>query len=236
MRRLRSLAFITLAAAAVVPAIIVACGGGSNNGLTGGTPNHGGGPTDDGSIPLGNDDAPSGYIPDADFDSYIPLNTVDGSAANRPEGGTPVTGGVILCGGNGGTCNAFAGNQCCTDDEGGACVSASIGCPSGGGAVFCNESADCIQGDICCGSVNLRDAGFDDAGHGVPPGTPYVDSQCAMTCNTSLLQLCRTNSECGDAGPCIVQSCPDGRTYELCGVFSTPPLYDGGPSFACTPQ
>ncbi len=231
MRTLRVLASLTLVLAGVVPALIVACSSDSNDLLGGNKPGGGDGgfaSDADASGFVGNEDAPSEFVPDADFDAFIPLNSVD--AADIPDGGAKVTPGIIKCGGGGNTCNAFAGDQCCTDDEGGACFTSLIACPTGGGAISCNESADCIVGDVCCGSVNLRDAGAD----GGDPAPPYVDSHCSASCKTTLLQLCRTNGECGDAGPCVIQSCPDGRTYELCGVFSMP-TEDGGPTFACTP-
>jgi hypothetical protein len=234
MRKLRFLASVTLVLAAAVPAIVVACGGGSSNSL-GGTSSHDAGEDAEASIYVPSEDAPSEYIPDANFDAVLPLNMVDGS--DRPEGGALVTPGVILCGG--GTCNAFAGNQCCTGDEEGTCLSSAVPCPTGGGSMLCNESADCVQGDVCCGSLDSHDAGIFDAGDGgvfrIDAGPLFVSSLCTTSCNTTLIQLCRTNSECEDSGPCVIQSCPDGHTYELCGVFSLPVVSDGGPSFACTP-
>lgn len=148
------------------------------------------------------------------------LNSVD--ASDVPEGGLQVTGGVITCGAS--TCNAFGGYHCCTadDDGGGTCVANAISCAVGG-SMACDESADCVVGTACCGTVGSS-AAFDDGG-------AYLSSACAAACSPAGVQLCRTNGECGDAGPCVIQTCSDGNTYEMCGVFAPD---DGGGAFSCT--
>jgi hypothetical protein len=212
MRPLRIVASIALVLAGAVPALVAACSGGSNDSLGGIGPHDG----QDGSIGSGSEDALLGLVVDVGVDTGPPLNSVD--AADRPEGGTKVTPGVILCP-NVGTCNAFAGQQCCLGDDGGACLSTSRTCAPGG-SFTCNESADCIVGTVCCGIY-----AYDEAGAG-----PYLSSTCAASCTTSHVQLCRTNGECGDAGPCVIEPCSDGLVHEFCGGFN-PTLPDGGAFF-----
>jgi len=130
MRPLRIVASIALVLAGAVPALVAACSGGSNDSLGGIGPHDG----QDGSIGSGSEDARLGLVVDVGVDTGPPLNSVD--AADRPEGGTKVTPGVILCP-NVGTCNAFAGQQCCLGDDGGACLSTSRTCAPGG-SFTCN--------------------------------------------------------------------------------------------------
>jgi hypothetical protein len=155
-------------------------------------------------------------------DTGPPLNAVD--ASDTPDGGLRVTAGVITCGAA--TCNAFANNHCCTaaDDGGGACLASALACGVGG-SMACDESADCVVGTACCAAIGSS-AAFDDGG-------AYLSSACAAACAPAGVQLCRTNGECGDAGPCVVQTCSDGNTYEMCGVFAPD---DGGGAFTCTPN
>ena len=237
MRPLRVVASVTVVLAVAATAVFVACSSGSTDSLSGGPRGDGDSSVTDGSS-LANEDAPLGLIADVGVDTGPPLNSVD--AADIPEGGAKVTPGVIACA-SVGTCNAFAGIQCCPgdDDGGGACVAASLTCAPGG-SLRCEESADCIVGTVCCGSVTP----VDDAG-----GGPYLSTACAASCaalHAPPIQLCRTNGECGDAGPCVIETCSDGNTYELCGG-STGLLPDGGGTlddggddggagFTCTPQ
>jgi hypothetical protein len=191
----------------------------------------GGGVRDGGNA--GSDDAPVTIGPGSEDgsqqpvdagppDAGPPLNSVD--ASDLPEGGLHVTSGVITCGTA--TCNAFANNHCCTavDDGGGECLANAVACGVGG-SMACDESADCVVGTVCCGTVGSS-ATFDDGGD-------YLSSACAAACTPVGVQLCRTNGECGDAGPCVVQTCSDGNTYEMCGVFAPD---DGGGAFSCTPN
>jgi hypothetical protein len=191
------------------------------------------GPIHDGGNAGGGDDAPVTIGTSGDGSTQQPvdagppdtgpkLNSVD--ASDIPEGGLRVTAGVITCGAA--TCNAFANNHCCTaaDDGGGECLANAVACGAGG-TMACDESADCVVGTVCCGTV-ASSATFDDGGS-------YLSSACATACAPAGVQLCRTNGECGDAGPCVVQTCSDGNTYEMCGVFAPD---DGGGAFSCTPN
>jgi hypothetical protein len=252
MRPLRSRTSITLAIAAAslafslaASSFVGACTSGSTNSLNGGPPNG-----DDGTeagIADGSslvEDGALDAVADVGIDTGPPLNSVD--AADIPEGGAKVSPGVVACVGIE-TCNAFAGAQCCpgNDDGGGACIASSLMCGPGG-SLACDESADCIVGTACCGSAAFAD----DAG-------AYLSTKCATSCaaqHTPPIQLCRTNGECGDAGPCLFETCSDGNTYELCsGAAGSRPdggaasdassedggdagQYDGGAPFTCTPQ
>jgi hypothetical protein len=154
-----------------------------------------------------------------------PLNSVD--AGDIPEGGLHVDPGVVKCGGGGATCNAFAGNQCCIggQQDGAVCLNTGVACATGASSFECNESADCYVGTVCCGTLaSDSDGGF------------VWTTRCQASCAAPLPQFCRTNGECGAAadGGCVVQTCPDGHRYEICGAYTAPA--DSGLAFACTPN
>ena len=210
-------------------AALVACGGDDSSALGGGP----GGPTggDDGGhagdATIGHDGSAVGPH-DAGIDTTpLPLNSYD--AADIPEGGLKVTQGVVGCG-EGETCNAFAGNQCCVggDQDGAACVATSVACAPGASSIECNESADCTVGTVCCGDVTAFDGGY------------VLTTRCKASCGAGA-QLCRTNGECAyDAGDeaggpagCVLQQCSDGMQYEMCGVYQSAP--DAAVPFACNP-
>jgi hypothetical protein len=224
MRPLRIACFC--ASLAVPASIIVAACSDPLSSLAGGAHDGGGGgSTDDAPVTIGptsDDGSPQQPVDAGPPDTGPHLNSVD--AADLPEGGLHVTAGVITCGTA--TCNAFANNHCCTaaEDGGGECLANAVSCGVGG-SMACDESADCVVGTVCCGTVGTS-ATFDDGGG-------YLSSACAAACTPAGVQLCRTNGECGDAGPCVVQTCSDGNTYEMCGVFAPD---DGGGAFSCTPN
>jgi hypothetical protein len=77
------------------------------------------------------------------------------------------------------------------------------------GQVTCTSAAQCDGGAVCCLSVSNS--------------TTSVVGACQSTCTTSLPQLCTTNAECGDAGPCAMLSCtvdgsPVAVTIQACGT------------------
>jgi hypothetical protein len=212
---------IALTLACALPALAFACNG-SSGALTGGNPGGDSGSSEDAGALEAASDAPVSFIVDGGApDTFVPLNAVD--AADIPDGGARVTPGVIGCE-LPTTCNQFAANQCCVGAEGGACLVGSVTCPSDTVSVTCNESADCVVGKVCCGSVVELDAGFTG-----------VSAACAASCTVPpLVQLCRTNGECPDGGPCVIQTCSDGNTYELCGLYTAP--VDASSAFTCTPK
>ena len=139
---------------------------------------------------------------------------------DTPTGGIAVDPGVLTCGEEAGSCdtNEGGGAGCCSGPgaaNGGVCTGDGEMCPVGTGLVTCNETADCNRGPNggelpCCATIHA------DGG--------YLGARCstsALTCPAPTLQLCRTNTEC-PGGECVVQSCPDGRVYEMCGLSTSP--------------
>ena len=227
MRAARSLVPTGLVLSGVLVAIGLACG--SSSGPLGDASGDGGGEGDggggDGGVTditdsgAGATDSPISFIVDSSPpDTGLPLNMVND--AEVPEGGLAVHARVISCGPQM-TCNAFAAVQCCLGDDGGTCFSTSVSCPAGAASTRCNESADCVIGTVCCGDVVVFDAG--NAG---------VSALCTKTCAAPRPQLCRTNGECPEGGPCVPQTCSDGNQYEFCGVYGAGD--DGGGAFSCT--
>jgi hypothetical protein len=84
---------------------------------------------------------------------------------------------------------------------------------SGSTGTACTSAASCGDaGHVCCLVVNAS--------------TTSTNGTCEPTCSipSSYPQLCATNAECGDAGPCTMQSCTiDGGggisfTLQACGT------------------
>ena len=139
--------------------------------------------------------------------------------SDTPAGGIAVDPGVLTCGGDAGTCDTNEGGAlgCCSGpgaSSGGVCTGSVETCPSRTGLVTCNETPDCNRGPNggelpCCATIH--------------PDGGYLSASCstsALTCPAPTLQLCRTNSECA-SGECVVQSCPDGRIYEMCELSTS---------------
>jgi hypothetical protein len=216
-----------LGIAAAFPVLAFACNGSS--GATGGTPSA---PAEDATAPDDADaqsivvvpnDAPASLLGDTAPapDTFVPFNTYD--AADIPDGGLPTKPGVLACGAT--TCDQFAGVQCCLGDEGGACYVEAAACPGTSLSMTCDEIGDCRVGTSCCAAVTSLDDG----------GYTGLASACAVTCTAPTnVQVCRTNGECPDGGLCVVQRCPDGYTYELCGLYTSPA--DAGFVFNCAPK
>lgn len=131
-------------------------------------------------------------------------------AFDTPRGGVPVNPNIVTCG------HTECHGECCAGPglpSGGQCFpDASPPCPPGGGAITCNESADCNVHQSCCATP--------------PSSGGYLTAACASTCAPAQMQLCRTNGEC-PGNSCVIQRCPDGVVYEVCGLSTSP-------SFACT--
>ncbi len=150
--------------------------------------------------------------------------TVD--AFDLPPGGEFVNPGEVDCFFDGGWCQASAG-PCCRGpgaDGGALCLAdASITtCPASTVTITCNETADCPYGQRCCATPPPDAGGF-------------LSAQCAASCGSTQVQLCRTNSEC-PSDACHIEKCPDGIVYEMCDLYSpasfpctaVPILPDGG--------
>jgi hypothetical protein len=140
-----------------------------------------------------------------------------------PAGGRVVNPGVVSCGqGDAGCDFTQTPTECCLGPgapKGGACFDAGATCPSGSGVVTCNEAADCLLTQVCCATMTPTSGGTS------------VTATCEPTCAAPSMQMCRTNGECKGTDKCVIQTCPDGLLYELCGTYSDP-----ASSLQCSPR
>jgi hypothetical protein len=99
-----------------------------------------------------------------------------------------------------------ASEICClgTDDGQDECLASDSGDCAMGWALRCDEAADCGGADVCC--VLL----------GAGPGNPGSAS-CDATCGPSGIQLCQTDDECENGGPCATRTC-SGVEVNVCGA------------------
>lgn len=120
------------------------------------------------------------------------------------DGGSPGSGATtpnkIACGAA--ECTS-PGQVCCvrTQLDGGTsstCQAPGDGCL--GRKLGCEEAADCAGGQVCCLDVGIGGGG----------------TACSTTCAGADVQVCKTNPECGDAGPCAEYTCPLGRKVRSC--------------------
>ena len=72
----------------------------------------------------------------------------------------------------------------------------------------CTGTADCSNGELCCGDYDLVSLTAD---------TACQAQKCALA------QFCRTSAECPSGVQCIAQSCTGGANVHLCGLKSGPP-------------
>lgn len=138
-----------------------------------------------------------------------------GGSRDCPDDGTDGSNGVsdpnqIMCGAE--KCNTQSGEYCCKflGSVGKNCA-APPRCQDAGAAIEqeracdfaerCDEAADCSEGAKCC--------------LGSEKG--YSERNCVSQCgDASIAQLCKTNEECGDAGPCNEKVCRGARVW-VCG-------------------
>ena len=109
----------------------------------------------------------------------------------------PTDKGQISCGG--GTCNVPS-QECCQMPNAGVCQ------PSNGGGCSgdiarCDEAANCQPGQVCC-VTKVTASG--------------LETQCQSSCQGGEPQSCRTDGECGGAGPCAAWTCA-GSVVATCG-------------------
>jgi hypothetical protein len=139
---------------------------------------------------------------------------------DTPAGGRLVDPSIVVCGGT--ECDVKFGGVCCAGPGvagGGDCFDAGASCPPGTGQILCNEKADCLSDQSCCASPPSS----------APSSSGYLTATCATSCTATQIQLCRTNGECPRGEPCVIQKCPDGIVYEVCGLSTSP-------GFACEPS
>jgi len=79
---------------------------------------------------------------------------------------------------------------CCRGFNDAGCVDQGESCQ--GARVTCDEAADCDQGERCCLS-------FGGGGGG-------LRARCDNNCQ-SQFRVCKTDTECGDAGACTEKTC-----------------------------
>jgi hypothetical protein len=141
------------------------------------------------------------------------LPTTSGGLPGSPDGGdqgdgaVPPSGGVsnpgkISCGDV--ECDAGAGGVCCLYDGGATTSCGRFLCPGTGDpgktlAESCDETADCPT---------------EEGGRQPQCCLDRFGTVCNNRCD---VQLCKTDAECGDAGPCNPKTCR-GVALHVCGV------------------
>ena len=107
--------------------------------------------------------------------------------------------GHVLCGE--GLCDLPA-QDCCEQPDATTCQPSTGGSCNGGAVERCDEAANCLPGQACC-VTSLTASG--------------IESQCMTSCPGSDPQSCRTDGECGGAGPCTAWVCA-GNVVATCGA------------------
>jgi hypothetical protein len=64
------------------------------------------------------------------------------------------------------------------------------------GSSSCTSSASCVDAGFCCLMVTS-----------FPTSAAATNGMCLPSCSIAFPQLCLTNAECGDTGPCSMQTC-----------------------------
>jgi hypothetical protein len=84
----------------------------------------------------------------------------------------------------------------------------------GAGSTACHSSDDCSPGQVCCASLNPQTGAT----------VSCVDGVAACTGMGSLaVQLCATSTECGNGGPCTMQTCAfNGSSISLTACSTVP--------------
>lgn len=109
-------------------------------------------------------------------DARVPV--VDG--ATSLNAATP---GTIFCAGTECTIAGTPTNTCCVGIPPfpTTCLPSFPGCVNAGIiSIACDDAADCLNGQVCCGNLSGQNAG----------------SRCASTCASPSFQVCRTSAEC----------------------------------------
>ena|SRR5581483_767634 len=86
------------------------------------------------------------------------------------------------------------------------CVASLMACPSPSHAVQCEETADCMGGQVCCTHVGMSSR-----------GTPYINgTACAASCaGTNNQQMCKADAGCPAGMHCMAQRI-SGRNIGIC--------------------
>jgi hypothetical protein len=133
-------------------------------------------------------------------------SAVEAEADARDDGPSvpPSDKGHVLCGGN--LCSLPA-EACCDQPDASTCQSAaSVNC-NAGLIARCDESANCVTGQVCCVTNMSASA---------------LETQCRSSCQGGDPQSCRTDGECGGSGPCEAWMC-SGSVVATCGAAGSAP-------------
>ena len=157
---------------------------------------------------------------------FLALAACKGSEAGHAASLPADPDGSLLCGAAGAM--KLDENICCVDIyDGGAYWELAIGNACGNNAaslltVYCDSPTDCQgQSTTCC-------IGREPGGGTLRLTGTYCGAGCSPL---DYGVVCKTDDDCGDAGPCVVQPCSFGL-LGVCGkTLATPgciPLPDGG--------
>jgi hypothetical protein len=97
--------------------------------------------------------------------------------------------GHVLCGES--LCDLPA-DDCCEQPDAATCQPLTGGSCNGGVVAHCDEAANCFPGQACCVTSQTSSG---------------IETQCMSSCPGSDPQSCRTDGECGGAGPCVAWVC-----------------------------
>lgn len=132
---------------------------------------------------------------------------------------SPPDPGKLVCGTT--TCTT-PGELCCYSSiaPGGAadhCATSTAQC--GAPNIACDETADCAPGSVCCTGVAVLPKDASVSGFEAATCQPEATASCIekQGVGSSSVQVCKTDAECRNGKPCVVQSCY-GRVLQTCGV------------------
>jgi hypothetical protein len=153
----------------------------------------------DGTVESGSDAGDAGDA--TDEEAAVTDAGAEGEAAadahDDQPGVPPSDKGHVLCGAD--LCSLPL-EDCCEQPDGSTCQSATASC-TGGAVAKCDEAANCLLGQVCC----VTDQ-----------GATGVTTECRQNCTGNGPQSCRTDQECGGAGPCEAWMCA-GSLVATCG-------------------
>ncbi len=110
-----------------------------------------------------------------------------------------------------GTCTPGTSQSCCVPGQ--ACTQATV---------HCLQALECGGTKSCCGDILVLLGQVQAACTEVPEGgsCPFIPAN-----NTQIgVQLCKTDAECTNGQPCVLQTCMFGAMLSMCGVQSGDPL------------
>lgn len=84
--------------------------------------------------------------------------------------------------------------------------------------IACDETGDCAAGSVCCTGVAVLPKGASVSGFEAAACQVEAPASCIETqgVGSSSVQVCKTDAECRNGKPCVLQSC-HGRALQTCG-------------------